>query len=249
MKKTVVFNWKMNPSSFKEAEGLVRQILLVSKKAKSEIVICPPFTWLTDFSHKYWKAVSFGAQNVFWETSGAYTGEISAEMLKNSKIEYVIIGHSERRQILGETDEIINKKVLTALSAGLKVILCVGEDLKIRKRGKKAVQNFVGNQLKNDLKNSLSLISNLSSLIIAYEPIWAIGTGVSCDPKDALEMVKFIKLFLKTKNYKLKTSVLYGGSVNGKNIKDYLQYKEIDGALVGGASLKKDEIKTIIKLK
>ena len=160
MKKTIIFNWKMNPSSLKEATSLFKQTRTyaptrqrVRSQAKSggeqarnsaEIIIAAPFVYLPFMSsvvgHK--SLVKLAAQNVFYETSGAYTGEISPEMLKNSKVEYVIIGHSERRQNLGETDEMINKKVLTALNAGLKVILCVGEHLNIHKKGKKDVQDF-----------------------------------------------------------------------------------------------------------
>ena len=248
MKKLIIFNWKMNPSRYAEAEELVKSVILLNKKSKkSEMVICSPFTWLTDLSHKYFKDVSFGAQNVFWEEKGAYTGEISAAMLKNSKIEYVIIGHSERHRYLGETDEMINKKIIAAFKAGLKVVLCVGESLKIRRRGKKTVMSFIKKQLEKNLKGTKNYKLKTKNLIVAYEPIWAIGTGNYCKPKDALEIIKFIKQTLKAKSSKLKAvKVLYGGSVDGKDIESFLQYKEIDGALVGGASLKPNQFKVII---
>lgn len=251
MKKLIIFNWKMNPSRYAEAEKLVKSVILLTKKSKkSEMVICPPFTWLTDLSHKYFKDISFGAQNIFWEEKGAYTGEISAAMLKNSKVEYVIIGHSERRRYLGETDEMINRKVLTALQIGLKVVLCVGEDMKTRRHGKKTVMSFIKKQLEKDLKGILSFVisrkSLVRNLVIAYEPIWAIGTGIPCKPEDALEIIKFIKKILNSK-FKIHNSrVLYGGSVDGKNIESFIKYKEIDGALVGGASLEPKQFNKII---
>lgn len=247
MKKLIIFNWKMNPSRYVEAENLVKSVILLTKKSKkSEMVICPPFTWLTDLSHKYFKDISFGAQNIFWEEKGAYTGEISAVMLKNSKVKYVIIGHSERRRYLGETDEMINKKVLTALQAGLKVVLCVGEDIKTRRRGKKTVMSFIKKQLEKDLKRTKNYELKTKNLIVAYEPIWAIGTGKPCHPEDALEITRFIKKILNSKFQILNSRVSYGGSVNGKNIASFLKYKEIDGALVGGASLKTKQFKGII---
>jgi triosephosphate isomerase len=150
-------------------------------------------------------------------------------MLKDLGVEYVIIGHSERRQILGETDEMINKKVLAALRAGLKVILCVGEI----KKGLAEAKNYVSQQLNKDLKGVGD------SLIVAYEPVWAIGTGDYCQPEDSLEMIKFIKNIV---NFKM----IYGGSVDSKNIAGYVKYPEINGALVGGASLKIDEFQKII---
>lgn len=213
-----------------------------------ELVIAAPFVYLENLKPKTKNSkLKIGAQNVFWENQGVYTGEVSPLMLKNMGVEYVIIGHSERRKHLGETDEMINKKVSAALKTGLKTVLCVGEDLKIRKRGPKAVKSFVKNQLKKDLKGIGNWKFKIENLVIAYEPVWAIGTGRACPPKDALEMIKFIKKLLTTNRKLQTTKVLYGGSVDSKNIEDFLQYKEIDGALVGGASLKPKEIKEIIK--
>ncbi|MFA5099221.1 MAG: triose-phosphate isomerase, partial [Candidatus Paceibacterota bacterium] len=178
------------------------------------------------------------------------TGEISPDMLKDFGAEYVIVGHSERRKYLNETDELINKKVIAGLNGGLKVILCIGENLAIRRLGIKAVKKFVKNQLQKDLKSiTTNYKSQTTNLIIAYEPIWAIGTGKACNPEDALEIIKFIKQALSIK-YKYKVSsikVLYGGSVDGKNVADFIKYKDIDGVLVGGASLKPKEVLEIIK--
>lgn len=238
MKKIIIFNWKMNLADF----------IRVDKNNKIKIVVCPPFTHIEKVKNLLSSKIKLGAQNCFWENQGAYTGEISPTMLKNLGVEYVIIGHSERRKYLDETDEMINKKVLAALKARLKVILCIGEDLKIRRRGKKAIKNFIENQLQKDLKGISNLKSYILNLIIAYEPIWAIGTGNPCRPEDALEMIKFIKKFLSVKCQMSSVNVLYGGSVDSKNIKNFVKYPEIDGALVGGASLKIKEVKKIIKI-
>lgn len=251
-KKLIVANWKMNPASLKEAEKLIA----VYKKIKLkniELVVAPPDVFLEHLSAsaaaKGYGRLRLASQDIFYKNKGAYTGEISPKMLKSLGIGYVIIGHSERRRFLGETDAIVNKKVLAALKTGLKVILCVGENLTIRKKGKKAAENFVKTQLQRDLKDitkSQKLTAN--SLFVAYEPVWAIGTGKNDIPEDAVEMAIFIKNFLKAKSYKLKAAyVLYGGSVNSKNIKNFLKYKDIDGALVGGASVDIKEVKKIFK--
>lgn len=254
MRKLIIFNWKMNPPSLKEATSLFKQtrIRVDRKQINADIVVVPPFVYPQKSKIKNLK-LKIGAQNVFWADEGAYTGEISPKMLKNLGVEYVIVGHSERRQYLNETDEMINKKVLAALKAGLRVVLCIGEDFKIHKKGEKSVKNFVKKQLEKDLKNSKFLILNSklrNHLVIAYEPVWAIsasGTGKICKPKDALKMIKYIKSIQNSKFKIHNSKVLYGGSVNGKNIKDFLKYSEIDGALVGGASLKIKEVKEIVE--
>ena len=246
-KKIIAFNWKMKPQSLLQAQTLAHLTqTCADKNNNTEIIIFPPFIYLQNLKIKNWK-LKIGAQNIFWANQGHYTGEISPKMLKNLGVEYVIIGHSERRRHLNETDEMINKKVLATLKTELKVILCVGEPLEIRKKGKKAIENFIKNQLQKDLKRIENLKLKIKNLAIAYEPIWAIGAGHSDTPEDALEMIKYIKKFLQTTNYKLQTKVLYGGSVDGKNIKNFLKYDEIDGFLIGHASLNKNEIKTIIK--
>ncbi len=256
MKKIIIFNWKMNPSSLKEAERLFTQTQICADKRQinADIIIAPPFVYLEPLlkslnSKSYILNFKLCAQDVFWSASrrtpaggGAYTGEISAKMLKNLGVEYVIIGHSERRKYFGETDEIINKKIKAVFKTGLKVVLCVGENLKIRKKGKKTIEIFIKNQLQKDLKGIKNLKLKIKNLVVAYEPVWAIGAGHSDTSQDALEIIKFIKRTLYSKFYILNSRVLYGGSVDSKNIKDFIQHKEIDGVLVGGASLRKNEI-------
>jgi triosephosphate isomerase len=218
-------------------------------------VVAPPFVYLSDLSKvKSQKSkVALAAQNIFWEDSVAYTGEISPKMLKNLGVEYVIIGHSERRKYLNETDGMLNKKVLASLKAGLKVILCVGEPkrelgIKNYELGIKKAKNYIENQLQKDLKGLSMVKGQMSNVIVAYEPVWAINTGHFDTPKDALEMIKFIKNLLATRYSLNSIKVLYGGSVDSKNIADFLKHPEIDGALIGHASLKAGEVKKIIKI-
>lgn len=257
-RKLIVFNWKMAPDSFKEAISLFERTRIYADKTRTnaEIIVAPPFVYLeklaTSAVAKGYGGLRFASQDVFWENppagGGAYTGEISVKMLKNLGAEYVIIGHSERRKYLNETDEMINKKVLAALEAELKVILCVGEDLSIRKAGKKAVEKFIKSQLEKDLKGLLGIKNQISNVIIAYEPIWAIGAGHSDTPQDAVEMIRFIKQTLNSIFHILSHKVLYGGSVDSKNIGNFLKHSEIDGALVGHASLRAGEVKKMILL-
>jgi len=264
MKKLIIFNWKMAPASLNQARTYTDLTQTYADKAgaDTEIVIAPPLVYLNDLKLKtpaFAKAsagkqnLKLCAQDVFWENFGAYTGEISPVMLRKLGVEYVIIGHSERRQYLNETDEMINKKVLAALKAGLKVILCVGEEkreLGIKNYELRGAKNFVKKQLEKDLENiHNSLFKIHNSLIVTYEPIWAIGTGNPCHPKDALEMIKFIKSILNSLFKIHNSKVLYGGSVDSKNIESFIKYQEIDGALVGGASLKPKEVRSIIKLR
>lgn len=198
-RKILVANWKMNPQTEGEATKLAKAI------DSKNVVICPPFPFLRTVGNVL-KRAALGAQDVFWEEKGAYTGEVSAKMLKGLGVRYTIVGHSERRRWLHETDEIINKKVQAALKAGLNVILCVGEPLSIRKKGFQVAKNFVKNQLQKDLKNLLTIHHKLQTkLIVAYEPIWAIGTGRPDDPAETAEMSRFIKNFLQTTHYKLPT--------------------------------------------
>ena len=256
MKKLVVANWKENPESERDAVSLAKRIEKgISKSGKNEVVIAPPFPFLSAVE-KVFKRVKLCAQNVFWENKGAYTGEVSPTMLKNSGVEYVIIGHSERRR-LGETDEMLNKKVKASLKAGLKVILCVGESTRAtrdKRQETRKAKNFVKNQLRKDLKNILHSTFYIlhSRLIIAYEPVWAISANKNSrpdTPENALEMIKFIKDFLLVSCHLSHVPVLYGGSVTSKNAKSFLQYKEIDGALVGGASLNAEEFNKIVSLR
>ncbi len=252
--KIIVANWKMNPASLKEADMLLKRIWLGQDKKLSNLnlIIAPPFIYLEPLLLKAKSLrlkVKFGAQDCFWENQGAYTGEISPLMLKNLGAEYVIIGHSERRNYTRESDEMISKKIKSIFENKLTPVLCVGETLEQRAKG--AHKNIVQEQLRRDLA-CLTQNSKLKTqnFIVAYEPIWAIGTGNYCQPEEALEMIKFIKeiigLNLSRPSGKENIKVLYGGSVDSKNIANYLKYPEIDGALVGGASLKINEFKKII---
>ena len=234
----------MNPQSLTEAKQLFNSVKRGLRGVKNAVaVICPPFIYLPIFSGQTSEKFSLCAENCFFEEIGAFTGEISATMLKNLGVEYVILGHSERRKYLGETDEMINKKIKAAISKGLKVILCVGEDFKIRQRGKKAVEKFVKNQLQKDLKGIVNLKLEIKNLAIAYEPVWAIGTGRACESKEAKEVNFFIKKSLNNKNI----PILYGGSVNSKNASDYIKISGFQGLLVGGASLVAEEFIKIVK--
>lgn len=248
-KKIVVANWKMNPSIYGEAEKLFLDLLPTIKATrKVKVVICPPFVWLTDLSHKYKKSVAFGAQNVFWEAGGAYTGEVSPPMLKSSGVSYVIIGHSERRIYLAETDEMINKKLRAVLEIGLIPILCIGEEGK----NSEGVSAVVGEQLEKALAG---IRKNLvKKLIVAYEPIWAISAtpGAKPDtPDNAFRVSIFIRKILAGlygRKMAGEIKVIYGGSVNAKNIFSFLQDGKMEGVLVGGASLKPEEFSKIVKI-
>lgn len=247
--RLVVFNWKENPRTLHEASRLFSATLKIAREGRRgniEIVACLPFTYLSELSRTFAHLPAFcslGAQDVFWENGGAYTGEIGPAMLRNvgKNVRYVIVGHSERRRLLHETDEMINEKVRAALVVGLRVILCVGEPMSVRRAGIRAARQYVKDQLRKDLRGIRALSTKRLALIIAYEPIWAIGTGRNCPPVDACDMAIFIKKETHI------GSVLYGGSVNGGNIGDYLCYHGIDGALVGGASLHTTEVRKIIK--
>lgn len=246
--KLFAANWKENPKSEKEALKLFRDTGKVKRNNKMEVAICPPAIYLEEISRvckkvKTKEGLSLGAQDVFWEDKGAFTSEVGPKMLRALGVKYVIVGHSERRKWMHETDAMINKKIKLALADGITVILCVGEPLSIRKKGIGAAKKFVAGQLAKDLK----AIKSGNKLVVAYEPIWAIGTGRYDKPEDVRAMATFIKKLLNGKHHQ-KARFLYGGSVNSKNIADYVQYKEIDGALVGGASLKVDECKKIITI-
>jgi triosephosphate isomerase len=240
MKKIIIANWKMNPQTLRGA------IKLAKASDKKNVVIAPPFVFTEEIG-KMLKKAKLGAQDVFWKDSGAYTGEVSWRELKRLGVAYVIIGHSERRA-LGENDSVVNKKLRVVLTHGFKVILCVGEKWGVRKRGVAAAKHFVVSQLKKDLEGVVGSKLRVSGLMIAYEPVWAIGTGKNDVPESASEMAQFIKELLTT-HYKLQTArVLYGGSVKVRNAKQFLGVRNIDGLLVGGASLKAEEFKKIINL-
>lgn len=244
----VAGNWKMN-KTVSEATALVSQMLLGLQSVPSvERVICPPFTALMAISRLLeGTGIGLGAQDLYWEASGAFTGEISPAMVKEF-CQYVIIGHSERRTYFGETDETVNKKSKAALAIGLIPIVCVGETLAENESGQTAA--VVTRQVKAGLEGIP--VDQAGKIVIAYEPVWAIGTGRTATPQQASEVHKFIRALIKEK-YGEKTSeeirILYGGSVTPENIDKLMSEPEIDGVLVGGASLKIDSFLRIINFK
>ena len=231
----------MNPVSQKEAKNIFTEIKKGIKGVKSEVVVCPPFAWLAVVSQgRNEGGLVLGAQNVYFEDKGAFTGEISAPMLKDLGVEYVIIGHSERRKYFGETDEIANKKALKALDAGLKVIFCIGETQEQHDKGEKnAVLEM---QIKQGLDKVLHYKIPDSNLAIAYEPVWAIGTGNNCSIQETKESIEFIRKFVPE-----NVRILYGGSVKSENSGAYIKEACANGLLVGGASLNPKEFIKIVK--
>ena len=249
MRKIVIAgNWKMN-NDLKESEKLIVDLknLLQNEKPNCDVVVCPPYTSLSEAS-KLLKGsqIKLGAQNMHFEENGAFTGEVSASMLKSVGCEYVILGHSERRHIFGESNEMINKKIKKALSAGLKPIFCVGELLEERENG------TTNDVVKKQILKGLAEISadDMKNIIVAYEPVWAIGTGKTASPAQAQEVHEFIRDLIEI-TYSLEIAndlvIQYGGSVKPDNAKELISQKDIDGALVGGACLKADSFVGIIK--
>ena len=242
MKRTnyIIANWKMNGTE--KSISLVKSIQKYTLKKRtysSIIVICPPFTSLSSFIQKSNKAIKFGAQDVHYEEAGAFTGSISAQMLKQLGTKFVIIGHSERRQYQKESISELSKKINSALSQKLKVIFCIGEKLgDIKKR------SLI---LKKQLSSLPSIFSS-KNIIIAYEPVWAIGTGKTPTISEINSIHKSIRkmIYRKIGKEASKISILYGGSVNQNNSKDILNLSDVDGALVGGASLKSKDFCKII---
>lgn len=244
MKKIIISNLKMNtvPSDMKSYS---MQLATKTAGSKNRIIVCMPFTHFhTAKQFLDGSKIEIGAQNVSDEEAGKNTGEISASMLKDSGVSYVIVGHSERRSKFKETDRLINKKLKMALSQGLKVILCVGED-RVTRENKGACQ-FVKKQLDDVLKGIYE--NELESVIIAYEPIWAIGTGKTATLKDIEKMVGVIrKEIAYLYNDKTQISVVYGGSIDIKNYKKIISLPCLDGALVGGASLDVDNFSVMAR--
>ncbi len=246
MKKIIIGNFKMNtkPSEFK---AYAMALATKAKGSKNHIVVCPPYTHLgvaKEFLSE--SKVEYGAQNISEEEKGAYTGEISASMIKDLGATYVIIGHSERRAKFKEIDRTINKKIKTALANGLKVVLCVGESLQTRTS--KQAYNFVRKQLDDDLKGIYE--NELEGVCIAYEPIWAIGTGKNATSKDIVKMTETIRKeieYMYSEKAGKKVSVLYGGSVNINNYKKILGIECVNGVLIGGASLDVDNFAVIAR--
>lgn len=232
--KYLIANWKMN-LGIKESVELSKKISGETNSNKStSIVLCPSFTALSEVSKSIKKSlVKLGAQDIFWVNKGAFTGEISAAELKEVGVEFVIVGHSERRHIIGETDEVIAKKIKLAADFGLRPILCVGEILSEKEN--EQAEKVVARQL--DLGLQLLDGAQIGKILIAYEPVWAIGTGKACSPDDALSMFVLIKKVLQEKFSDNNIPILYGGSTDDKNISSYIEVG-YSGALVGGSSLK-----------
>jgi len=243
IKTLIAANWKMN-TNFHEAQQLTSELLSSMRHVPHvETVICPPFVYLQEVSNLLKdKPIKVGAQNVYFEEKGAYTGEIAPGMLSDF-CEYVIVGHSERRQFFGDTNEIVNKKLRSAIAHDLTPILCVGENLEQRENGD--AEYVVGGQL----EESLSGIDKTENLVVAYEPVWAIGTGKAATSDIAEDIMRFIRSKLAViydNPFADNITLLYGGSVTADNVKDYLSHANINGALVGGASLDAQKFQDII---
>ncbi len=244
-KKVIAGNWKMNMlpnETINFIEGLSQEI----KDVKNEIILCVPYT---DLFYALLTAqntnIKIGAQNMHWKEKGAYTGEISGQMLKSIEVEYVIIGHSERRQYFAETDETVNLKVKSALENNLKPIICVGETLEQREHGE--TEKIIESQIKLALKDLTK--EQIRAIIIAYEPVWAIGTGKTATPEEANNVIKYIRKQIKELyNEEIAENIIiqYGGSVKASNAEELFNMSDIDGALVGGASLNFKEFSEIV---
>ncbi len=258
-KPLIIANWKMNPSTQKQAEHLFEAIENEAAKVKEvEVVICPPFIYLNKPATILGSPdskVKLAGQDCFWLEEGAYTGEVSPLMLKNLGCQYVIVGHSERRRHFQETDEIVNRKLKAALKARLRPILCVGEEARdaFNSNGQplNEMSLVVAEQLEKDLRDINA--ARIREVIITYEPVWAISTeanGTACSPDDAMKAALFIRKTL-TKLYSRplaeKVKIIYGGSVDSQNTVDYVKGANMDGVLVGGASLNATEFIKIIK--
>ena len=246
MRKPIIAgNWKMN-NTIAETKALVTELIPLVKDAKADVVICTPYTDLaTAVEMTKGTNIHVGAENVHWAEKGAFTGEVSANMLVELGVEYVIIGHSERRQYFGETDQTVNKRVLAAVAAGLKVILCVGEMKDVREAG--ATDGLVDYQTIMAL-NGLTA-EQVADVVIAYEPVWAIGTGLTATDEQANETIGVIRKAVARKYGQEcadKVRIQYGGSMNPKNVKGLMAQPEIDGGLIGGASLKAPDFSLVV---
>ncbi len=247
-KKVIAGNWKMNMLP-NEAMAFIEELAPLVKNTENEVILCVPYT---DLFYSLLTAqetnIKIGAQNMHFEESGAYTGEVSGKMLKSIGVEYVIIGHSERRQYFAETDESVNKKIKAAFLNGLKPIVCVGETLEQREEGKTVEIITKQTQLALDGLTS----EQVENIIIAYEPIWAIGTGKTATSEDANNSIKEIRNKIGKiygQNTADRVIIQYGGSVKPSNAKELFEMSDIDGGLVGGASLKAEEFSKIVNYK
>jgi len=242
-------NWKMN-KTVGEALDLVRELKTAISGVKAvEVAVAPPFTALYAIRKELeGSSIHLAAQNLYWEERGAFTGEVSPLMLKEVGCHYVIIGHSERRQFFGETDETVNRRIRAALAQGLKVIFCIGETLSEREEGK--TFSIIERQLEGGTKGLGD--QEMTKMVMAYEPVWAIGTGKTATPEQAEEVHRFIreklgKLYSREVSEEIR--VQYGGSVTPENVKGLMNQPNIDGALVGGASLKAESFSKIVRFK
>lgn len=250
-RKIVAGNWKMN-MNFAEGVALFSEIVNMASdeiRKGQELIVCPPFFFLPTFVQlsKSVPGVSIGAQNLYSEAGGAFTGEISAEQLASTGVQYVILGHSERRMYFNEDEFQLSKKIQLALSNGLKPIYCVGENLEERESGD--FLKIVGQQLREVLSHLPS--ADMPKVVIAYEPVWAIGTGLTASPQQAQEVHAYIRECLSNlfdAKTSLSTSVLYGGSCNPGNAQELFSMPDIDGGLIGGASLKSRDFLEIAKV-
>jgi triosephosphate isomerase (TIM) len=242
-------NWKMNMTATQARDLAAKLIPLVSGVKDRDIVLGPPFTALAAVGEALKGTnISLSAQNLHWEDKGAFTGEISAEMLLDLGCRYVIIGHSERRQYFGEADDTVNKKAKQALRKGLLPILCVGETLAEREAGK--LNDIIGRQVTGGLKDISA--DDMKKVVIAYEPVWAIGTGRTATPEQANEVHALIRQKVKTlygADIAEGLRIQYGGSVTPENVSQLMAMPDIDGALVGGASLKPESFAALVKFK
>ncbi len=240
MKTIIAGNWKMNMDHGQSRELVVKLLSLVSidELKDRQVVLMPPFTSLASVAELVMNTpIKLGAQNMHWERGGAFTGEISGLFIKQLGGEYVVIGHSERRHIMGETDEEVNKKLKTALDIGLIAIFCVGETLDERNAGK--TEAVIREQL---VKGLQGIENEVHKMIIAYEPVWAIGTGKTATPEQAVQVHEFIRGLLRK-----SPTIIYGGSVKPDNIDQLMANKEIQGVLVGGASLDPESFARIMQ--
>jgi triosephosphate isomerase len=240
----IAANWKMH-KTVAEAVAFVDALLPRIAATQNDVVVCPPFTALgAVVERRYGTAVRVAAQNMHEEDSGPFTGEVSAPMLVELDVDAVVLGHSERRQLFGETDEALARKVPAALAAGLEPILCVGESEEARDAGQ--TEEVLERQLQADLAGVGS--TDLAAVVIAYEPIWAIGTGRTATPEQAEEAIAFIRDLIRRRGDAAEDlRILYGGSVKPDNAAELLGREEIDGALVGGASLEPDSFAEIVE--
>lgn len=246
MRKTIVAgNWKMNASK-DSVESLVTDILSGATDVSAEIIVCAPFPYLSQVEALIEGSnLMLGAQNLNVNASGAFTGEVSAEMIKDFGANHVIVGHSERRSLYGETSEIVAEKTKAAIDSGLTPILCLGESLDQRESGK--TESVVSEQLNKVIK--MVGIEAFNNIIIAYEPVWAIGTGMTATPEQAQAVHKFIRDLLASSSQDIadKTAILYGGSMNAGNAVELISCADIDGGLIGGAALKAEDFLQICK--